>query len=234
MWPTFLRTDGLTLFNSSSSQRKQYKLYQDNKASSITLARIRLLNELDFAWSAQETAWSRNLSHLAQFKQRTGHCQVPLSEPEFPKLGLWTKEQRRHYTLWKQGKPSHMNATRATELDRMGFCWDTHEATWTDRFNELVKYKKLTGNCSSVSANHPEFSKLSVWLQHQRREYRKHVEGKPSHITEKRIQALESVGFVWFPRDKSKRDTSSQGSSSSEDDSETDSYDSRPIKRQRR
>lgn len=76
-------------------QRKQYKLFKAGKASSITEERIRLLEELDFAWSAQETAWSRNLSQLVEFKKRNGHCHVPLSDPEFPKLGLWIKEQRR-------------------------------------------------------------------------------------------------------------------------------------------
>ncbi|GKY99967.1 hypothetical protein MPSEU_000950300 [Mayamaea pseudoterrestris] len=215
-----------------AEQRKQYKLYQDGKPSSITTERINILQALDFAWSAQETAWSRSLALLVEFKKRNGHCFVAIDDPDFPKLGLWIKEQRRHFALWKQGRPSHMNTTRASELDRIGFCWDTHEATWNDRFKELALYKQLTGSCSSVSTNHPEFAKLGTWIQHQRRQYRKLMEGKQSHITKKRIDALESLGFVWFPREKSKLDASSHSTSS--DESDDQSSVSRPVKRQRR
>lgn len=146
---------------------------------------------------------------------------------------LLTLPLYRHYTLWKQGRPSHMNATRAAELDRLGFCWDTHQESWSQRYAELVEYKKATGSCS-VATNHPKYSKLSTWLQHQRRQYRKYMEGKASHITAKRIQALEELGFVWYPREKSKLDASSQDSDSSSSDSDASSFDPRPSKRQRK
>ena len=63
----------------------------DKKASSITAERIALLEELGFAWNAQEAAWNRHLHNLKLFKAAEGHCHVPLEHPQFPKLGLWVK-----------------------------------------------------------------------------------------------------------------------------------------------
>jgi hypothetical protein len=222
-----------------AEQRKQYKLHKDGKPSSITPARIERLNELDFAWNAQDAAWERHLEDLKCFKKEHGDCLVPLGNPNFPKLGLWIKEQRRHYTLMKQGKPSHMTEERALALDSIGFCWDTHEAIWGERLRELCEYKAVHGDCL-VPTSYPRNTKLGTWVHHQRRQYKKFKEGKPCHITIERIRALESIGFAWNPRIYSK-----QSSQSSSDDIDSDSESSsatssttsdlaRPTKRQRK
>ncbi|CAB9517672.1 helicase [Seminavis robusta] len=212
-----------------AEQRKQYKLMRDGRQSSITARRVELLNQVDFAWNAQEAAWEKHMVDLKTFKQRHGHCSVPLNDPQFPKLGLWVKEQRRHYTLMKQGKQSHMTELRCRELDSVGFCWDTHEATWLERLNELLAFKNENGHCI-VPTNYPQNPKLGTWIHHQRRQYKKYKEGKPCHITEERIKALDSLGFVWHPRDKC-ADVLSPGDKKAATDLAT--LDLRPRKRQR-
>lgn len=197
---------------------------QDGKPSSITQERIDLLNELEFSWNAQEAAWSRHIGDLIKYREATGHCHVPLSHPEYNKLGLWVKEQRRHYTLMKQGKPSHMTESRVKELDKLGFCWDTHHATWLERLNELAEYKKATGS-TVVPSNYELNPKLSTWTHHQRRQYKKFKEGASCHITEERIDALNAIGFGWNPPRGKK---AKHGSDEEEDQSgsESDVYDS--------
>ncbi|EEC51358.1 predicted protein, partial [Phaeodactylum tricornutum CCAP 1055/1] len=179
-----------------AEQRKQYKLLIDGKQSSITPQRIALLNELGFAWNAQEAAWARHMADLEHFRSQTGHCHVPLNHPVPPKLGLWVKEQRRHFALLKQGKQSHMTPERARELDEIGFCWDTHEATWLERLRELTKFKDEHGHCL-VPTNFNVNPKLGTWVHHQRRQHKKFREGKTCHITQERIAALDHLGFVW-------------------------------------
>jgi hypothetical protein len=215
-----------------AEQRKQYKLMKDGKQSSITPERVLMLKELGFAWNAQEAAWDRHMKGLKQFREENGHCHVPLNNSKYPKLGLWVKEQRRHCTLMKQGKQSHMTEERIAELDTIGFCWDTHEATWLDRLRELADFREHFGTCI-VPTSYQENPKLGTWVHHQRRQYKKFKEGKPCHITEERIQALESLGFVWNPRDK--QTSSSDNSSVCSTDSERDlaGLDLRPRKRQR-
>jgi len=184
-----------------AEQRKQYKLMKDGKQSSITPDRVSTLNDIGFTWNAQEAAWDNHLEDLKRFKAKEGHCTVPLSHSDYPKLGLWVKEQRRHYALIKQGKHSHMTEDRAKALDAIGFCWDTHEAVWGDRLRELCNFKAEHGHCS-VPMNYPRNPKLASWVHHQRRQYKKMNEGKECHITEDRIRALESIGFTWNPREK--------------------------------
>jgi len=215
-----------------AEQRKQYKLLKDGKNSSITPKRIELLEELDFAWNAQEAAWERHISDLKKFRDDYGDCLVPLNHPKYPKLGLWVKEQRRHYTLMKQGKPSHMTEERARALDDVGFCWDTHEAVWGERLRELCHYKATYGDCI-VPTNYSSNPKLGTWVHHQRRQYKKYKEGKPCHITAERIRALESIGFVWYPRERSRYPDAVSSGSDTESDSELNDLDLRPSKRQR-
>jgi Helicase associated domain len=145
--------------------RKQYKLLQDGKQSSITQERIDQLNTIDFAWNAQEAAWTRHMNDLRLFQAENGHCHVPLNHDKYPKLGLWIKEQRRHATLMKQGKPSHMTETRSQELNSLGFCYDTHEATWMDRWRELAEFREQHGSCV-VPSTHSN-TKLATWVHHQ-------------------------------------------------------------------
>lgn len=208
---------------------------KDGRQSSITAERVKLLDRVEFAWNAQEAAWEKHMRDLKAFRAEHGHTHCQLGDPKYPKLGLWVKEQRRHYTLMKQGKQSHMTEARCVELDSVGFCWDTHEATWLERLNELRAFKAANGNCI-VPTNYPENPKLGTWIHHQRRQYKKYTEGKPCHITAERIKALDSLGFVWHPRDKNAPVTAGTGKGSKRSTSqETDltDLDLRPRKRQR-
>jgi hypothetical protein len=172
------------------------------------------------------------MTDLKTFREQTGHCHVPLSHPQYPKLGLWVKEQRRHYTLLRQGKQSHMTTERAAELDKIGFCWDTHEATWLERFRELTEYKEKHGNCT-VPTNYSDNAKLGTWVHHQRRQRRRFMDGKPCHITPERLKALDQLGFVWHPRDKREGRAMGESDDSSDSLTTTDlsSLDLRPNKR---
>jgi hypothetical protein len=207
---------------------------KDGRQSSITAERVAMLDELDFAWNAQEAAWDRHMKDLKAFREQNGHCHVPLNHPECAKLGLWVKEQRRHYTIMKQGKQCHMTQERTEELDSIDFCWDTHEATWLERIRELSEFRERHGSCV-VPTNYTDNPKLGTWVHHQRRQYKKFKEGKPCHITEERIRALEKLGFVWYPRDKNQsQDTTSCCSDSSDSESDLSNLDLRPRKRQRK
>lgn len=195
------------LFRFTRSIPFRYKLMQDGKPTCITKERVQLLQKIGFAWNAQESAWANHYENLKLFRAQNGHCQVPLEHPLFPKLGLWVKEQRRHNTLLKQGKKCHMTADRIQKLNDIDFCWDTHHFIWMDRVRELAEFKKQKGHCS-VPTNYASNTKLATWVHHQRRQYKKFLEGKPCHITQVRIDQLNALGFNWNPRAEDKSSSS--------------------------
>jgi hypothetical protein len=135
--------------------------------------------------------------------------------------------------LLKQGKQSHITKERAEKLDAVAFCWDKHETTWLDRLRDVQDFKEKHGNCL-IPTSYKEKPKLGTWVHHQRRQFKKYTEGKPCHITEERIQTLDNLGFVWYPRDRAQSlSLSSEYSSSSDSDTEVENLNSRPRKRQR-
>jgi len=224
-----------------AEQRKQYKLRLYGRNSSITAERIALLEQVDFAWNAQEAAWERHMADLKAFKDENGDCLVPVNHPNYPKLGLWVKEQRRHFNFLKRGKPSHMTDSRYVELSGLGFCWDTQEAVWGERLRELKQFKVKNGH-SMVPTHYSTNPRLGTWVHHQRRQYREHKRDKPCHITHERIAALDRIGFIWHQWDKVIQGGTERGDDINIedeegeeecDDDETTEFDLKPKKRVR-
>lgn len=109
-------------------QRRQYKLRQEgNKNSTMTVERIKILNDIGFVWDSHEVIWNERFTQLVAYKQRVGHCRVPSYCKECPQLASWVKCQRRQYKLfWEEGKGSSMNMDRIKLLNSIGFIWEVH------------------------------------------------------------------------------------------------------------
>jgi hypothetical protein len=157
------------------------------------------------------TAWEDRLSELADFFNIHGHCNVPRNYSENFKLGKWVANQRSSYRLKVKGKASSMTLSRIQELESIGFEWDGSSTTsqkpstskppsnaqyWEARLRELADYCKEHGHCN-VPTSYSENVKLAKWVGNQRSNYKLHLEGKTSPMTNFRIQELESLGFEW-------------------------------------
>uniref|UniRef100_A0A7S4QDV9 Helicase-associated domain-containing protein n=1 Tax=Ditylum brightwellii TaxID=49249 RepID=A0A7S4QDV9_9STRA len=66
-------------------------------------------------------------------------------------------------------------------------------AKWEERFDELKRYKRANKNTNVPITQGP----LGRWVSVQRREYRKLKRGEKSSMENKRIRALEGIGFKW-------------------------------------
>lgn len=105
-------------------QRRQYKLMQAGKTSTMTPARVQILEQVGFVWDSHEVGWREKVQELDQYRSQHGDCLVPSSYRDNPQLATWVKCQRRQYKLYWEGKPAGMNPERIAELDRVGFCWE--------------------------------------------------------------------------------------------------------------
>jgi hypothetical protein len=186
----------IQLGNWVATQRYQYRLAQDGETSPMTPARIQELESLGFEWRVCVTAWEDRLIELAEYRKIHGHCNVSKSISKDSKLGEWVANQRSQYRFKLEGKTSHMTLPRIQALEGLGFEWITSRSCWEDRLSELADYCKIHGKCNvpkSMSGN----SKLATWVANQRSQYRLYLEGKTTHMTLPRIQALENIGFEW-------------------------------------
>jgi hypothetical protein len=186
-----------TLANWVATQRKEYKLYVDQMASNMTTVRIQKLEKLDFEWRVCVITWEDRLSELADYRKIHGHCNVPKAYmSKNSNLGEWIKTQRTQYRLHLEGKTSPMTAFRIQKLESLRFEWDSYGAAWEDRLRELADYREIHGDCN-VPKVYSENTRLGRWVGNQRNNYRMHLEGKTSPMTDFRIQELESVGLEW-------------------------------------
>ena len=67
---------------------------------------------------------------------------------------------------------------------------------WSLRLEQLCEFKVQFGH-SAVPQQYADNRKLGYWVAKQRKEYRLHLERKPSPMREGRIRELESSGFDW-------------------------------------
>jgi arsenate reductase-like glutaredoxin family protein len=117
-------SENLKLANWVSKQRQQYRMHVEGKRSQMTLSRIQELESLGFKWQHPViTAWDDRLSELADYRKIYGHCNVPYSCSENPKLANWVNNQRTQYRLHVEGKRSQITFSRIQELKSLGFEW---------------------------------------------------------------------------------------------------------------
>ena len=113
------------------NQRKHHTFLTKGKKSSMTYERAKLLEDLGFVWDASsrcanqrdEDRWNSMYEQLKKYKEETGDALVPTKYSLNPKLGNWVSNERRHFKLLMEGKPTSMTAERKRKLDDIGFVW---------------------------------------------------------------------------------------------------------------
>ncbi|MBF0425067.1 MAG: Helicase associated domain protein [Magnetococcales bacterium] len=160
----------------------QRKAYQNGNLNPKWVAR---LNAVGFIWDLRELQWREMFQVLTHFQRRFGHCLVPSSWAENPKLATWVKGQRRAF---EEGAlpPAH----RAL-LDSVGFLWDRQQVLQEELFLALQAYRQRFGHCD-VPVDWPEHPQLGVWVVSQRQ---RRARGE---LEPERIRRLEEMGFQWM------------------------------------
>ena len=114
-----------------AKQRRQYRLINEGKTSSMPEGRVAKLNEVGFEWNVShlcpaqtnEGTWDLRLAELVAYKEEHGHCNVPGKHQANKQLGTWVAKQRYWYRLLKDGKTSQITQERIAKLNEVGFKW---------------------------------------------------------------------------------------------------------------
>lgn len=135
-------------------------------------------------------AWERKFGLLRKYASQYGHCNVPQKHPD---LGRWVNDQRTNYKKWEKGSKTTLTEERRRLLEGIGFLWSPNELIWNERFEELKAYKKRTGHFNVPQKGNT----LGKWVNDQRTQYKKLMDGGRSNLTEARKRILEGIGFSW-------------------------------------
>ena len=63
-----------------------------------------------------------------------------------------------------EGKHNTLTDERQEMLEDMGFVWDSHNASWESKFDELCDFKRVHGH-SFVPTIFPENPQLAAWIK---------------------------------------------------------------------
>ena len=161
------------LFKWVSTQRLQYKYFQEGKKSALNQHKIDLLDGIGFTWTIHVT-WDDRFEEMKEYKATHGDRLVPTTNHK--ELFKWVSTQRLQYKYFQEGKKSALNQHKIDLLDGIGFTWTIH-VTWEDRFEEIKEYKATHGDYRVPRDSHKQ---LSAWVNKQKSDYKYFQEGKKS------------------------------------------------------
>ncbi|KAL7540991.1 hypothetical protein ACHAXR_010542 [Thalassiosira sp. AJA248-18] len=204
------------------NQRQTYKRMNEGKGPSMDRSRVQQLNELGFKWvlkhrdqpvlkddddgaddgakpvanyiKPKQLDWENGMAQLKAFKLVNGHSNVPHIYAANQPLGNFVKGIRQNYKHMQKGKGAKfLNESRIHELQCMGFKLQVRQREpWEQRFQELRQHVQKHGNCEV-----PKHTPLGIWILNQRSQFKLMLKKKPSHMSEDRINQLNSIGFDW-------------------------------------
>src|SRR5262249_32621457 len=144
------------------------------------------LDDIGFEWAPRETAWAEGLRYLMIYKEREGHCRVPLTHNENGfALAQWVNSQRRNEDT--------LTVPRGRQLDKLGVVWVALETDWAEGLRYLMIYKEREGHCRVPLTHNENGFRLGRWVHRQRQSKRQET------LSEARRQQLDELGFDWDP-----------------------------------
>ena len=125
----------------------QRKIYNGNRAGSLTLVQIERLERIGIVWdNLKDQLWETLFSELRKYKEKYGHLDIPSSYIDTTgfALGKWVGRMR---IKWQQKvELSSLEQEQLKRLDELGFVWDYRQYQWQINIAHARQYYKEEGN----------------------------------------------------------------------------------------
>jgi hypothetical protein len=169
--------------NENSFRLGQWVRVQRTSRNTLSESRRQKLDEIGFSWNPRDEVWEDAFCHLKLYREREGHCSVPVGRKENGfRLGQWVFKQRQ--------TKDRLSEERLRKLNDIGFDWDPLEAAWENGFRCLMVYKERKGHCRvPVTYKDENGYRLGQWMFRQR-------QSKPT-LSRERRKRLDELGFIW-------------------------------------
>jgi len=184
----------------------QRMAYKDNNLSG---EKIQALEDMGFDWTLKakkggkkaKTAWEKKFEDLQEFKSKYGNLNIPEEYEPDPKLGDWTKRQR------KNQREGVMKSEKYEPLKGLGFDFGgpkQDKKPWMKQYDALVEFKNEHGHIE-VPVHYEKNPPLYYWLGTQRQANKK---GK---LPENKVALLNELNFdfTYKPRPRTVKATRS-------------------------
>lgn len=124
--------------------------------------------------------WMYFYTLLVEYWREHGDCNVQIKGKNKSSLGNWVSKQRLN--------KDKLAKSRHAMLEKIGFSWDYHDDFWSEKYEELKKFKNDNGNCL-IPRNHPT---LGIWTDTQRQAF------SNKKLPQEKIDKLNEIGFLWI------------------------------------
>jgi superfamily II DNA or RNA helicase len=171
------------------------------RKGTITPERLSKLNDVNFPWSIKsppvpnrfgkdnEGYFLQMFDQLFSFVIKHNHAIIPRGDKTTKPLALWLVKQRK---LFREGKFPQERIEKFKRIN-VDLAYDRSkefENIWMNRYNELVAFKEVNGNCRP-SARSGNSKTLGSWVLLQRMDRKKNV------LDDYKIELLNKIGFNW-------------------------------------
>ena len=159
-----------------------HRIRQDR--ANLSDEKIKRLDELGLSWNPLEERWEKGFNYLLKFKNREGHCLIPVNhfEDDF-NLGEWATRLR--------SRKSKLTDERISQLSELDFIWNPLDKKWEEGYEKLVMFVLREGH-SKIPISHNENGyRLGGWAGRQRQNRAK--------LSEDQLNRLNKLGFIWNP-----------------------------------
>merc|ERR1719148_395596 len=131
-------------------QRTLYNRLLRGEQSSLSEERRKKLDDIGFVLKVfVGVPWETRYEELVEYKRLNGDCNVPQLYKANPQLGKWVKYQRTLYKRLVRGEQSVLSEEQKKKLEDAGFVLQVVlSVPWETRYEELVEYKRLYGDCN--------------------------------------------------------------------------------------
>jgi hypothetical protein len=134
--------------------------------------------------------WGEFYPLLVQFKEREGHCVVPLKHSESgKKIGFWLMVQNIHR------KTGMISNERRHLLESLGVNWKFQVSTWDFNFLLLLQFRDREGHVRIPVRHVEDGQRLGVWVR-MHRDHR-----NSGTLCPEKERRLNEIGFIWKAHD---------------------------------
>ena len=161
---------------------------QRRNKESLSVDRLRRLNELGFIWDVLSSQWEEGYRALKKYKEVNGNTSMSMAyvTEDGYRLGVFAQSQRQNR--------AKLSEDRRLRLNQIDFVWEVLTSQWEKGYSALEKYKEENGTCL-VPSNFvtTDGFRLGQWVRVRL--------DKKAKLSDERLSRLDKLGFVWDTRD---------------------------------